>query len=92
MLCKAPAPLEQAEPPATTPNNPSPAPSARGQAGVGSRAEQALHLQMDPNWKEAYQVCYLAVDADAGKSISGIKFELLSPGYVPLLYGITLAR
>ena len=59
---------------------------------LASRTQRVLHLQMDPDWKEAYQINCCAFPAAQAKVLSQVLFELLSPGCVPLLYGITLER
>ena len=59
---------------------------------LASRAPRALQLQMDSDWKEAYQVNYLIVSARTDCVLSSIRFELLDPSYIPALYGVTLVK
>jgi len=58
---------------------------------LASRAPRALHMQMDSDWKEAYQVNYLMIPAQADRILTAIRFELLDSTYIPALYGVTLA-
>lgn len=58
---------------------------------LASRAPRALHIRMDSDWKEAYQVNYLIVPAQADRVLAAIRFELLDSAYIPALYGVTLA-
>ena len=57
---------------------------------LASRAPRALQIQMDSDWKEAYQVNYLMVPAQADRVLAAIRFELLDSTYIPALYGVTL--
>ncbi len=55
-----------------------------------ARAPRVLHIQVDPDWKEAYQVCEFIVAADPRRRLERIEFALLNPAYAPLLYGVTI--
>ncbi len=59
---------------------------------LASKTQRVLALRMDADWKEAYQVNYLAVEADQDKRLQTIICELLEPSYVPLLYGVSIMR
>ncbi|MCE5258175.1 MAG: hypothetical protein LLG44_03835 [Chloroflexi bacterium] len=56
-----------------------------------SGAARALFMQMDADWKEAYQVNYMVIPASADSALVKLKFELLNGAYLPALYGLTLA-
>ncbi|MHB9034056.1 MAG: glycoside hydrolase family 2 TIM barrel-domain containing protein, partial [Anaerolineae bacterium] len=53
-------------------------------------APRALLMQMDSDWKEAYQVNCMVLPVKQGVSLLKISFELLNSAYLPALYGISL--